>query len=98
LDLRVCLNQTDNEMYIVHGMYGANISDIINEIAAFTSAHPQEIVLLDFNHFYQMTDTSHAQLYQKLKTAFGSSMVLRNNCLSSTVKELWAAKQNVVVF
>ena len=97
-DLRTCLNTDDDNMYIVHAMYGMNVFDVIDEISAFTKANTEEIVLLDFNHFYEMTNSSHDQLYNKLVSAFGDTMIPQSSCLTDTIGDFWKNQQNVIVF
>ncbi|HHG85955.1 MAG TPA: hypothetical protein ENJ82_14505 [Bacteroidetes bacterium] len=97
LDIRTCLNTDDNQMYIVHTMYGGLLSDLIAAVKAFATANPKEIILLDFNHFYEMTAASHKQLVGEMLTAFGSKMVPAAAGLGTKVSDLWKAEQQVIV-
>ncbi|VEL20473.1 unnamed protein product [Protopolystoma xenopodis] len=58
------LPATDN-LFFVHGLYANSIRTDLNEIKMFLQSHPREIVLLDFNHFYDM-DSSHAEKFYNL--------------------------------
>ncbi len=58
LDLRVSYNSEKNGFYYCHGMYGPALLPTFEDILAFVTANPREILVLDFNHFYAMDDTS----------------------------------------
>jgi hypothetical protein len=51
LDIRVCV---DNKGVLMtcHGVYGASLASILDDVKAFTDKNPREIVLLGFNHFW----------------------------------------------
>ncbi len=50
-DIRVCV---DNKGVLLtcHGLYGASVESILDEIKLFTNKNPREIILLGFNHFW----------------------------------------------
>ena len=51
LDIRVCVD--DKGVFMTcHGVYGASITAILDDVKAFTHENPKELVLLGFNHFW----------------------------------------------
>jgi hypothetical protein len=51
LDLRICVNEKGILM-TCHGIYGASLESILDDVAAFTTKNPREVVILGFNHFW----------------------------------------------
>ncbi len=51
LDIRVCV---DNKAVLMtcHGVYGASLTSILDDVKTFTDKNPREMVLLGFNHFW----------------------------------------------
>jgi len=68
------------------------------QAGAFVQAHPKEIVILDFNHFYAMSSGACSTLASKITSTFGSKLVPVSRDAETTVQDLWEAGQQVVVF
>jgi len=51
-DIRVCV---DNKGVLMtcHGLYGASVASMLDDVKAFTDKNPREVVLLGFNHFWE---------------------------------------------
>jgi hypothetical protein len=96
LDLRVS-RRSGNDMYIVHGMYAENVNVVIDAVHTFVTNNDKEIVILDFNHFYEMTTDSHNALVSKLISTFGDILAPRSFTVDATVNDLWAKRQRVIV-
>ena len=96
LDLRVC-RRSGNDMYIVHGMYAENVNVVIDAVHTFVTNNDKEIIILDFNHFYEMTTGSHNALVSKLISTFGNVLAPRSFTVDATVNDLWAKKQRVII-
>lgn len=57
LDLRISNfensnNFAINNIYTTHSVLGASIVSVINQVAQFIAANPNELIILDFNHWY----------------------------------------------
>lgn len=50
-DLRVCIDG-NNRLMTCHGLYGAALGAVLDDVKKFVDAHPGEIVILGFNHFW----------------------------------------------
>ncbi len=53
-DLRVCVDG-NNRLMTCHGLYGAPLNSVLDDVKKFVDAHPGEIVILGFNHFWDGT-------------------------------------------
>lgn len=96
LDLRV--EPKDGTPWITHTMWSVPVSDVLNQVSDFVNQNPKEIVLLDFNHFYDMTPAIHAALAASIISMFGSKLAPNSVTTDVTVNELWENGQQVIVF
>ncbi|MEQ1605701.1 MAG: hypothetical protein ABL999_12620 [Pyrinomonadaceae bacterium] len=51
LDIRVCVNEKGILM-TCHGVYGAPLESILDDVKVFTDKNPRELIILGFNHFW----------------------------------------------
>ena len=97
-DLRV-LQKSNGEMYIVHGMYSDNMDIVIGDIKRFIKDHPKEIILLDFNHLYNMKN-SHEKLIKKINDAFTDNgknrMIPASRGINTTINQLWENNEQII--
>ena len=73
-DLRVAPgkdSESSEQVYFTHGLLCSKVLPALREVASFLDENPREVVLLDFNHFYKMTDSSHQNLYNMILNVFG---------------------------
>jgi IPT/TIG domain len=95
-DLRVAAYE--NSFFLVHGMYSVSVESVLQQVAAFVGQNPKEIVILDFNHFYCMTQELHQLLVGMISEYLGSRLALRTALSpTSTVQSFWTAGTPVVV-
>ena len=97
-DLRVATKEETEDLYFAHNLYGHKIEDSMNEIKQFLDEHPKEIVLLDFNHFYGMTEFKHKQFLSLLLEIFGYRMCPFIDTESVTLEMLWESELQVIIF
>lgn len=69
-DLRVATKLSDTEFYFVHGLYGSKINGPLQEINSFLDNNKCEIVILDFQHFYDFTPDHHCRLITFISSLF----------------------------
>jgi len=65
-DIRVSGRPGSSDLFVVHGFYGPTVESCLDSLAAFLDEHCHEIVLLDFNHFYDMDTAAHDRLIKAL--------------------------------
>ncbi|XP_039280469.1 PI-PLC X domain-containing protein 2 isoform X4 [Nilaparvata lugens] len=69
-DLRLATNDTDSNFYITHALFGEQIDNILIEINKFLTENEQEIVILDFQHFYGFTQDDHLRFMNLVEVIF----------------------------
>lgn len=94
-DLRVC-GSSDGPR-ICHSIYGAPIMDLVDQVHTWTAAHPKEVVILDFNHFYAMSQDDENSLANTIVNTFGSSLVPPGAPSDLNLRLLWRQGENVIV-
>ena len=97
-DLRVALHKKKGTFNYVHGLYGAEVKPILEEVNTFLDAHSQEVVILDFNHFYDMEESDHHKLLGIITDVFGAKLCPLLNMESVTLEMLWENQLQVLVF
>ena len=83
--------------YTYHGLIGAPLKTILAQMAEFLQKHQKEVLFLDFNHLYILTNKGMQRLVSVITTTLGDKLFHRKNkepCLS----DLWREHKNVIVF
>ena len=89
LDLRIVYHKESGKYYTCHGVYCADMKDIIDDINKFLSANPKEIVILDFNHLYDM-EGQHNEFVNAMLATLGDKVADRQQVKpNSKVSEFW---------
>lgn len=70
-DFRVAVHPTTMEFRFVHGLYAGLVPHALRDINTFLTYNPLEVVILDFNHFYNMNETAHRMLLAEIRNVFG---------------------------
>ncbi|CAF1031743.1 unnamed protein product [Adineta ricciae] len=103
-DLRVCRTTNESQskrspFTFTHGLLGGLVRDGLEEINAFLNQHSKEVVLLDFNHFYDFTDQcGHEQLIELIDEIFGAKIcTTAETILECTLNYLWDKQQQVIL-
>ncbi|RWS07930.1 PI-PLC X domain-containing protein 3-like protein [Dinothrombium tinctorium] len=100
-DFRVASMKNEDDLYFVHGLYGDKILDLCKEIDNFLTTYSKEIVILDFQHFYSVSDEQHKRLIGKITEIFGSKVCPFMEFKSpdrTSLKNLWSNKYQVLVY
>ncbi|GFR68267.1 PI-PLC X domain-containing protein 2 [Elysia marginata] len=98
-DLRVAVNPQDKNLYLVHTLYGPKVEDLLSTVDTFLNEHTGEIILLDFNHFYDMTDDNHKALLGRLLSVFGSKLCSVDYPVASmNLEQMIVQGKQVIVF
>ncbi|VDP39469.1 unnamed protein product [Soboliphyme baturini] len=106
-DVRVAIHHpTSNstisdDFYAVHGLYGERMIDAFRQIVSFLKAHPDELVILDINHFYNFSISDHARLLHVIASSFDSMLCPSGNNLhldDVTLDMLRQSHRQAIVF
>lgn len=99
LDLRVA-SLGDDQFYTCHGVYCVNMDTILDEVKQFMDAHPKEIIVLDFNHFYAMSANHHTLFSRRVVEKLGGKIANQKGGAlrpDSPVGEYWKKGAQAVV-
>ena len=103
-DLRVCPTTDKSQMKkspftFTHGLVGDSVRHSLEEINQFLDAHSHEVVLLDFNHFYDFNDQcGHEQLIHLIHEVFGTKLCTTARTIEEcTLSYLWDHHQQVIL-
>ena len=102
LDLRVCFIKKSadevGELLTCHSVISDNMNDVLADIKAFAQLHPKEVIIVDFNHFYDLDESAHVQLVQILVEFFDGMMIPSELSLRKTkLKQIWESGCNILV-
>lgn len=74
-DLRIGTKSSTEDLFIVHGLYSATVQSCLEEVRSFLDTHTQEVVILDFQHFYGFRQSDHDRLMQLIYHIFGAKLL-----------------------
>ncbi len=96
-DLRVSSKpgEPGHEIYFIHGLFGHKVRDGLNDINHFLNLHKKEVVFLDFNHHYAMSEEHHHYLIKMLKDVFGHKLCKTDMVEDITLNYLWENRYQV---
>ena len=101
LDLRVCAlrDPAGRTSYVTHHTFlGAPLGDVLDDVDAFTRAHPREIVILDFQDLNGFRPADRSALQAQLERRFGDRMLRTTaNPAAATMAEVWKQGASLVV-
>ncbi|XP_056646502.1 PI-PLC X domain-containing protein 3-like [Diorhabda sublineata] len=86
-DLRIGTRSGNQDLFIVHALYSAAVQSCLDEISAFLDTHTQEVVILDFQHFYGFTQNEHDRLMQMINKTFGTKLLPYNQHMNYVTLE-----------
>lgn len=100
-DMRVVYRDSENRFYTCHGLYGEELSAVLRQINAFLESHPKEVIILDFNHLYNMlsdkTGDKHPELISLIQRTFGNKLAPNDMYKpTSSLNEFWQNKHQVI--
>lgn len=99
--MRLALNERDHRLYFVHGVFCEAINEPFKELCIFLDQHPQEFVILDFQHFYDFDTHHHQELIGCIMKFFSNKLFTRNeddsNLRQLTLSNAQANGQQIVI-
>ena len=100
LDLRVSTKHSgDDELYLLHTIFSHPVRHMAKTVAIFLQSHKTEVVLLDFNHFQNMSTEKHDQCIHMLQDIFGDKMCPFSEDIEDiNLNYLWEKKFQVIAF
>jgi hypothetical protein len=86
-DFRVSLGldqEGRSELYLVHFLHGQKVSEAILEILSFLESKNEELIIVDINCFFGLTQSDHQDLANQIITFLGDYIVPSNVRPSAT--------------
>jgi hypothetical protein len=96
VDLRLT-NEPDGQVYLEHGLRSVPFTEVVDDIGAFATEHPREVLVVYVQGIKNFTAETHAAVLAEMDAAFGSRMAPRALGTSATLQDLWDADRNVIV-
>jgi len=73
------------------------VEDGLIQITEFLKDHKKEVVVIDFNHFYDMTSEQHVKLLESVKSVCGEMLCLYIGVDSLSLNLLWEQGLQIIV-
>lgn len=96
-DLRVAARSGSPHIHFVHGLYGPSVEQGLAEIIEFLDRNKREIVILDFNHFYRMSEDRHRSFLNFVIEKCGERLCLFVGMETLTLNMLWENGLQIIV-
>ena len=97
-DLRIALKPGTDDVYLLHGYYGDKLELCLDQIKDFLAHNTMEVVILDFNHIYDMDDFHNKQCMSMLLEKFGNVMCPFADITEVTLQNLRDKQQQLLIF
>lgn len=95
-DFRICY--LNNHFYFCHTMLSDLTENGLDAIAAFAKTHPSEILILDFNHIYGVTDSATQSAFlQLLQNKLGDIAIPNSFQPTDTIETMRESKKQVII-
>jgi hypothetical protein len=95
-DIRISRHTTSGKVCFIHGLHVADVIPCLEDMKKFLNNHPKEVVILDFNHLYEMEADHHASLLQAMAEIFGNKICPYLNMECLTLQMLWESELQVI--
>lgn len=97
LDLRICYFKS--HFYLCHALISVRLKKVLRQIQSFATQHPQEIILVDINHVYNVnTPDIETQLVALIQRYLSNNAIPNHYLLTDTIGTLRQSGRNVIIF
>ncbi|WP_214481846.1 phosphatidylinositol-specific phospholipase C domain-containing protein [Bacillus sp. SM2101] len=87
----------ETNLRTLHGLYGESVDEILAASKRFIENNEKEIIILDFQHFYEMTQKSYDYLNNLLINTFGELLIPSSYGVHVPLEQLWNENKRVIV-
>ncbi|MFC7439603.1 phosphatidylinositol-specific phospholipase C domain-containing protein [Laceyella putida] len=91
------VNVQETNLRTLHGLYGEPVENILYDTKRFLDTHPKEVVILDFQHFHEMTENGYLHLNRRIQDIFGSMLIPPSYGANVPLHRLWKENKRVIV-
>ena len=97
-DLRVCFDKSSNNFYLCHALLGVQLIVALRQIQQFARNHPSEIIILDFNHLYNITTSNtFTSLIEKIDKSLNQLAVPNTLHPNNTIGDIKKTQRNIII-
>lgn len=90
--------EADHQYRVLHCLQGEEIVPLLESIRSWLEKHPQEVVILDFQHLYKFQTEDHTRLANEILSIFPSHLCSwRQDLAALTLSKLCSDKTQVIV-
>lgn len=95
--------EPDGQIYVEHGLRGAPVDEILEQVALFAETHPREVLLVGMSRLTTGVPTTswtpqmHEELVAKLFERLGPRLAPDSLGSSATLQDFWAIDKNIVL-
>ncbi|KAL3982730.1 Phosphatidylinositol-specific phospholipase C X domain family protein [Acanthocheilonema viteae] len=84
-------------VHVLHALYGNSIEQLLLHINAFLNTHSREIVILDFNHFYNFNTIEYTKFLRMVESVFGRKLCFpEENIAKISLASMWQSGCQVI--
>lgn len=97
----------EDDFFFVHGLHGLPIRGMLEEMRCFLDDNPQEILIVDFNHFHGFHDgdnvfSTHERLTNMIHQVFAGLLLSRDEINADVISsislhDIWFRKRQVLL-
>jgi len=102
IDLRIMpkVDEVGEPLYTAHSLYAESLETILRQVRDFVEENSEEVIFLDMNHFYGMTDSDHARLKSLIEDVLGKHVHHSGNGIvpELTLSEMQRTDARVLIF
>tara|TARA_B100000674_G_C37968708_1_gene975866 strand:+ start:1903 stop:2898 length:996 start_codon:yes stop_codon:yes gene_type:complete len=100
-DFRVSLSIYDNKFRVHHSLYGDEYENIFNQILEFISINKNEIIIINFSHFYwkknqNMTLDQHRSLLKIMESCIGKYLLSSDN-INMKIEDILKTDKRIIL-
>lgn len=82
---------------VLHALYGRELQAALTEINDFLKKHPKEVIILDFNHFYNFDTESCKSFLKILESSFGLNRFCpRRQATEVSLNYMWENSYQII--
>ncbi|KAL7065567.1 hypothetical protein AAHC03_05508 [Spirometra sp. Aus1] len=102
-DMRIAIRPTENKpltgtshkFYLVHGQYASSAVEELLAIRSFLYNHPKEVIIVDFQHFYEMSSVQVQEFERIVEKIFGNMLIPYQKAIPS-LSDVWERGQQLL--
>ena len=96
IDIRSAVT-SDGKVVNVHANVGRPVEEALSDIAEFINTTTHEVVIVDFQHFYNFRDSDHDAYAEKIRSIFDHERIADKKTYQGSLEQMWKGNRRIVV-